>query len=77
VRNNQHGRGRTRQLFRGVQDIQVQNSGVQGIQVNGLKGLKSRAARGDFPTNPKKRVNADIQQRGFAGGHPPNSRILD
>jgi hypothetical protein len=51
-----------RQRFRGVQDIQVQNSGVQGIQVNRLKGLKSRAARGSSRTNHKKRVNADIQQ---------------
>jgi hypothetical protein len=25
-----------------MQDIQVQNSGVQGIQVNELKGLKNR-----------------------------------
>ena len=36
----------TRQRFRGVQDIQVQNRGVQGIQVSRLNGLKIRAARG-------------------------------
>lgn len=35
----------------GVQDIQVWNSGVQGIRVNGLMRLNSGAARGGFRTN--------------------------
>jgi hypothetical protein len=57
------GGGRTRQRFRGVQDIQVQNSGVQDIQVNWLKGLKIRAARGDSLTNQKKKIGKQKHTR--------------
>lgn len=48
-----------------VQDIQVQDSGRQGIRVKGLNGLglNSRAA-GEFPGRKKnnKLVNQNIQQ---------------
>ena len=33
---------------------------------------EERAARELNPANQKKSVNPNIQQLGFAGGHPPN-----
>lgn len=42
TRKGQQEGGRPRQRFRHVQEIQVQNSGILGIQVN---GPKRRAAR--------------------------------
>ena len=42
------------------------------LQVKGGEWGEERAARELNPANPKKSVNPDIQQLGFAGGHPPN-----
>jgi hypothetical protein len=40
--------------------------------VNKAEEGEEKAARALNPTNPKNKVNSDIQQPGFAGGHPPN-----
>ena len=42
------------------------------LQVKGGEWGEERAARELNPANQKKSVNTDIQQLGFAGGHPPN-----
>jgi hypothetical protein len=42
---------------------------VQAVQVS---KAEEKAARALNPTNQKIKVNSDIQQPGFAGGHPPN-----
>jgi hypothetical protein len=54
-----------------VSNIQVQvsfrgNSGEAGEQ------SENRAARALILASQKKELNTDIQQPGFAGGHPPN-----
>jgi hypothetical protein len=42
------------------------------LQVNKAEEGEEKAARALNPTNQRKKVNTDIQQPGFAGGHPPN-----
>ncbi|KAJ5930558.1 hypothetical protein N7466_006051 [Penicillium verhagenii] len=72
-RLRQDRKGKPHPLFEHVQDIQAQTSDAQGIQVSTQNGLTGSAAKGLLPqwNKKKKNKNRNIQQSGFACGHPP------